>query len=93
MASSLRRRGRRHHLRPRRRRSQRGGATPFVVDCKKGFQLLTDPELWTIPDEEKDKRLVERYKRQWRESGTRDSYKTWLVRNGYAKRVTTCCLT
>lgn len=57
---------------------------PFVVDFKKGFELLTDLELWTIPDEEKDKRLVERYKRQWQESGTRDSYKTWLVKNGYA---------
>lgn len=37
-----------------------------------------------MPIEEKDKRLVERYKRQWQESGTRDSYKTGLVKNGYA---------
>lgn len=92
MASSLRRRRRRRHLRPRPKRSQRVGAIPFVVDFKKGFELLTDPELWTIPNEEKNKCLVERYKRQRRESGTRDSYKTWLVKNGCAKCVTTCCL-
>lgn len=30
---------------------------PFVVDFKKGFELLTDLELWTIPDEEKDRKI------------------------------------
>ena len=78
---------------PRRRRIK-GGAAPFIVDFKKGFQLLTDTNMWKIPskaDIKSAKQRVADYKRQYRASGTRDSYNKWLVKKGYAKK-TGCSL-
>ena len=57
------------------------------VDFKKGFQLLTDKEMWKSPskaEEKKVKRWVADYKREYHASGTRDSYNKWLVKKGYA---------
>ena len=94
----------RHAMAPRRkrtttrRRSRRrrikGGAAPFLVDVKKGFQLLTDKDMWKIPSKAEVKSAKQRvadYKRQYRASGTRDSYNKWLVKKGYAKK-TGCSL-
>ena len=78
-----------------RRRRIKGGKAPFVVDVKKGFNLLTDPAMWKIPskaDIQSDKRRVANYKRQYRASGTKDSYNKWLVKKGYAKKVGGCSL-
>ena len=73
-----------------RRRRIKGGKAPFVVDVSKGFKLLTDPAMWKIPskaDVQADKRRVANYKRQYRASGSKDSYVTWAKKKGYVKRV------
>ena len=80
--------------RPRRRRIK-GGKAPFVVDVKKGFKLLTDPAMWKIPSKAEVKSAKQRvadYKRQYRASGSKDSYNKWLVKKGYAKKVGGCSL-
>ena len=72
-----------------RRRRIKGGAVPFIVDVKKGFQLLTDKDMWKIPskaDIKADKQRVANYKRQYRASGSKDSYVTWAKKKGYVKR-------
>ena len=63
---------------------------PFVVDVKKGVNLLMDENMWKAPPSKaaikSAKQRVADYKRQYRASGTRDSYNTWLVKKGYAKK-------
>ena len=81
--------------RPSRRRRIKGGKAPFIVDFKKGFQLLTNTDMWKIPskaDIKADKQRVANYKRQYRASGSKDSYNKWLVKKGYAKKVGGCSL-
>ena len=73
----------------RRRRKMKGGTVPYMVNFKKGFELLTTPDTWKIPSKaeiKSAKRRVADYKRQYRASGTRDSYNTWLAKKGYAKK-------
>ena len=68
---------------------------PFVVDVQKGFKLLTNPDMWKIPSKaevKSAKQQVANYKRQYRVSGTKDSYNKWLVKKGYAKKVGGCSL-
>ena len=80
--------------RQRRRRRMEGGKVPFVVDFKKGFELVTDKNMWKIPskaDYKKYKRVVDDYKREYRASGTRDSYNKWLLKKGYAKKSGSNC--
>ena len=80
--------------RPRRRR-MKGGTAPFIVDVKKGFELLADKNMWKIPSKAELKaaeRQVAGYKRQYRASGSKDSYDKWVVKKGYAKRLSVCCL-
>ena len=65
----------------------KGGAAPFMVDFKKGFQLLMNKDMWKIPskaDVKADKQRVADYKRQYRASGSKDSYVT--KKKGYVKR-------
>ena len=72
-----------------RRRRIKGGAVPFIVDVKKGFQLLTDKDMWKIPSKAEvkaDKQRVADYKRQYRASGSKDSYVTWAKKKGYVKK-------
>ena len=79
----------------RRRRRMKGGTAPFLVDVKKGFELLTDKNMWKIPSKAELKaaeRQVAGYKRQYRASGSKDSYDKWVVKKGYAKRPSVCCL-
>ena len=75
--------------RQQRRRRMKGGTVPYMVDFKKGFQLLTDKDMWKTSSKAEVKSAKQRvadYKRQYRASGTRDSYNTWLVKKGYAKK-------
>ena len=65
------------------------------MDVKKGFKLLTDPAMWKIPskaDIQADKQRVANYKRQYRASGSKDSYNKWLVKMGFSKKVGGCSL-
>ena len=67
----------------------KGGTVPYMVNFKKGFELLTTPDTWKIPSKaeiKSAKRRVADYKRQSRARGTRDSYNTWWVTKGYAKK-------
>ena len=67
----------------------KGGTAPVIVDFKKGFQLLTDKDMWKIPSKavvKADKQRVADYKRQYRASGSKDSYVTWAKKKGYVKR-------
>ena len=67
----------------------KGGMAPFVIPVKEGFKLLTDPAMWKIPskaDIRADKQRVANYKRQYRASGSKDSYVTWAKKKGYVKR-------
>ena len=73
----------------------KGGTAPFIVDVKKGFELLADKNMWKIPSKAELKaaeRQVAGYKRQYRASGSKDSYDKWVVKKGYAKRLSVCCL-
>ena len=78
-----------------RRRRMKGGTAPFFVEVKKGFELLADKNMWKIPskaDMKANERQVAGYKRQYRASGSKDSYDKWVVKKGYAKRPSVCCL-
>jgi len=79
----------------KRRPPQKGGKALFVVDVKKGFELLTDKKMWKIPSKteiQKAKKQVVDYKREYRASGTRESYNKWIVKKGYAKKADTNCI-
>ena len=54
-----------------------------MVDFKKGFQLLTNKDMWKIPSKADVKAD---YKRQYRASGSKDSYVTWAKKKGYVKK-------
>ena len=72
-----------------------GGRAPFVVDFKKGFELLKDKNLWKLPSKAEEKTAKQRvagYKREYRASGTNDSYNIWLVKKGYAKKADANCI-
>ena len=74
---------------PAKRRRMEGGKAPFIVDFKKGFELVTDKNMWTAPskaDYKKYERMAREYKRQYRASGTKDSYNDWVIKKGYAKK-------
>ena len=67
----------------------KGGTAPFIVDVKKGFELLADKNMWKIPSKAELKaaeRQVAGYKRQHRASGSKDSYDKWVVKKGYTKK-------
>ena len=67
----------------------KGGIGPFLVDWKKGIELLKDKEMWKIPskaEERAAKQMVANYKRQYRASGSKDSYRTWARKKGYTRR-------
>ena len=75
--------------RPQRRRRMKGGIGPFLVDWKKGIELLKDKDMWKIPskaEERATKQMVANYKRQYRASGSKDSYGTWARKKGYTRR-------
>ena len=62
---------------------------PFVVDFKKGFSLLKNKDMWKMPskaDNEWGKRKEAQMRRQWRASGTRDSFVKWLDKKGLVEK-------
>jgi len=70
-----------------------GGKTPFLVDFKKSFQLVTDKDMWKIPskaDYQRAKKTVANYKCKYHASGTKDSYNKWLIKKEYAKKTSSC---
>ena len=88
--SAMAPRGKRQRTTTRRRPRVKGGAVPFIVDVKKGVSLLMDEDMWKTPSKAEvkaAKQQVADYKRQYRASGTRDSYNKWLVKKGYGKKV------
>ena len=71
------------------RRKQRGGAIALMVDFKKGIKLIKNPKMWHIPtkaEENEAKRFAKRIKNEYRQSGSKDSYGSWAVKKGYAKK-------
>ena len=65
--------------RQQRRRRMKGGTAPFIVDFKKGFQLLTNKDTWKIPSKSEGmaaKRQADALRRVHRASGNKDSYET-----------------
>ena len=68
----------------------KGGTAPFIVDFKKGFQLLTDKDMWKIPSKAEIKSAKQRvadYKRQYRASGSKDSTTSGWSRRGMPKKL------
>ena len=56
---------------------------------------MADKNMWKIPSKAEMKaneRQVAGYKRQYRASGSKDSYDKWVVKKGYAKKAG-CSLT
>ena len=71
------------------RRQQKGGTIPYVVDFKKGFELIEDPKMWSIPSKAqyaKAKKMVKGYKQEYKGSGSKKSYDDWFVSKGYGAR-------
>ena len=78
----------------KRRKKMEGGKAPFLVDFKKGFDLISDKRMWSMPSKADYKRYEKQardYKRQHRASGSKDSYDDWVIKKGYAKR-SGCCI-
>ena len=70
-------------------RQQKGGTIPYVVDFKKGFELIEDPKMWSIPSKAqyaKAKKMVKGYKQEYKTSGSKKSYDDWVVSKGYGAR-------
>ena len=62
---------------------------PWVVDFKKGIELIKNPKMWHImtkAEEKKAKQFATRVKKEYRQSGSKDSYGSWAIKKGYAKR-------
>ena len=75
--------------RQRRRRRMKGGTAPFIVDFKKGFQLLTNKDTWKIPTKagaRAARKQAAALRREHRASGSKDSYETRAKKKGYIKR-------
>ena len=94
-------RRRRQRQRPRKRQSpprpQRGGKMPWVVDVKKGYEVTRDmiKALKKPVNVKEAKRTVAGYKSQYQQCKSRggtQSYNSWLIDQGYAKRDKTCCI-
>lgn len=94
-----RKRSRKKKRAPKRRhcKAQKGGTAPFLVNWKKGINLIKDKRMWKLPsmqsDAEKRRAInnVRRYKREYKNSGSNKSYESWLVSKGYATRSSGPC--
>ena len=79
----------RKRKRQRRRRKMKGETALFIVDFKKGFELLTNKDMWKIPSKAEkmaEKRQYYALKRQHRASGTKDSFTTWMRKKGHVQK-------
>ena len=77
--------------------SQRGGAVPWVVDFKKGYEVTKDmiKAVGKPIDEKKAKRAVAGYKAEYaayKRQGGRKSFTSWAANKGYAKKGGCCIL-
>ena len=89
MANKRKRAQTQRRIPPKRRKKMKGGQVPFVVDFKKGFELLTDKRMWSVPskaDYKKADKQVRDYKRQYRTSGAKESFDKWAIKKGYAEK-------
>ena len=62
---------------------------PWVVDFKKGIELIKNRKMWHIPtkaEEKEAKRFVKCINKEYRQSGSKDSYGLWAVKKGYTKK-------
>ena len=60
-----------------------------MVDFKKGIELIKNPEMRHIPTKAELKeaeRFAKRVKKEYRQSGSKDSYGSWAVKKGYTKK-------
>ena len=69
-----------------------GGRASFVVDFKKGLELLKDKDLWKLPSKAEEKTMKQRVAGYKGASDTKDSYNKWLVKKGYAKKADSNCI-
>ena len=94
---------RRRHTRkkrPKKRqkgRKQKGGASPFLVDFKRGIKVTKDmiKAVKTPVNVEKAKAAVRGYKREYQDykrRGGNKSYNSWIIDKGYGERNAGCCI-
>ena len=81
----------------RKKASQRGGAVPWVVDFKKGYEVTKDmiKAVGKPIDVDKAKRAVAGYKAEYaayKRRGGKKSYTSWATDKGYAKKGGCCIL-
>ena len=74
-----------------RKSGQRGGAkVPFVFNYKRAKKILTDPDLFKFPSKQEKKQaadMIKFHKKQWKQSGTNESWTTYAKKQGLiAKR-------
>ena len=79
------------------RKKQKGGAAPFVVDFKRGVRVTKDliKALKTPVDKEKAEATVRGYKREYQDykrRGGNKSYNSWILDKGYGERRPECCI-
>ena len=75
--------------RPKPSRKQKSGTIPYVVDFKKGIELIKDPKMWHVPSKaemKKAKQTVKGYKQEYKTSGSKKSYDDWILSKGYGTR-------
>ena len=90
---------RRRHTRKKlqKGRKQKGGAAPFLVDFKRGFQVTKDmiKAVKTPIDVKKAKAEVRGYKREYQDykrRGGNKSFNSWVIDKGYGTRNAGCCI-
>ena len=76
----------------KRRNVQHGGAVPFFMDFKKGFEVTKD--LVKAMKKTDMKKAKQQYKRMQQEhrSGSSKSIGKWAIEKGYAKQSDPCCI-
>jgi len=81
----------------KRRKTQKGGVAPILVDFKQGFRVTKDMinAIRKPVDHQKAKRGVASIKCEYQEykrrGGTR-GFNSWVVHKGYGKRNSGCCI-
>ena len=76
----------------KRKNVQRGGASPFFVDFKKGVEVTKDlVKAIKKTDMKKAKQQYKRMQQEHKRSGSSKSIGNWAIEKGYAKR-SGCCI-
>jgi len=79
------------------RKKQKGGGNPFLVDFKRGIRVTKDmiKAVKTPVNVGKAKATVRGYKQEYQDykrHGGNKSYNSWIIDKGYAKRSSECCI-